>query len=140
MKSTKSTALFFTRVISRTFVFALFSAMLCTLPAHAQMVTGSRMVGFDKAFGISAKAWSVRQTDCSLGVNILWPDNEVTFTFFVKPAEIYEGPLKVDVIQYGTKGKPGDWWKPVVFKIADIGSHTIDVDLPRSGSFCYRAA
>jgi len=89
MKSTKSTALFFARVISRTFVFALFSAMLCTLPAHAQMVTGTRMEGFDKAFGISAKAWSVQQTGCSLGANVLWPDDEVTFTFFVKPAELY---------------------------------------------------
>ena len=131
----KSTHLFFTRAISRTFVFALFSAMLFTLPAHAQMVTGSRMEGFDKAFGISAKAWSVQQTGCSLGANVLWPDDEVTFTFFVKPAELYKGPLKVDVIQYGTRGKPGDWWKPAVFKIADIGSSTVEVDLPPSGGF-----
>jgi len=39
----------------------------------------------------------------------------------------------VDVIHYGTKGKPGDWWKPVVFKIADTSSTTVDVDLPAEG-------
>ena len=102
-------------------------------PASGQMVTGAGMEDFDKTFGISAKGWTVQQIGCSLGANVLWPGEKATFTFFVKPGRTYKGPLKVDVIQYGTKGKPGDWWKPMVFKIADISSSTVEVDLPADG-------
>ncbi len=105
------------------------------LPVLAQMTTGSDMEDFAKAFGIAAKGWTVQQTACSLGANALWPGEEAEFTFFLKPGQPFKGPLKVDVVQYGTKGKPGDWWKPVVFKIADTGSSALDVDLPAEGGF-----
>ena len=104
-------------------------------PVHAQMVTGSGMDDFGKSFGLSAKGWSVQQTACSLGANALWPGEEATFAFHVKPSQPYKGPVRFDVIQYGTRGKPGDWWKPVVFKIADTSSTSLDVDLPAEGGF-----
>lgn len=99
----------------------------------AQMVTGARMEDFAKAFSLSAKGWSVRQVECSLGANVLWPGDQAAFTFFLKTGQPYRGPVKVEVIQYGTKGKPGDWWKPVVFKIANTSSSTVEVDLPAEG-------
>ncbi len=102
-------------------------------PANAQMVTGSSMTDFAKTFGISAQGWSVQQLECNLGANALWPAETATFTFFIKPGQSYQGPLKVDVIQYGTRGKPGDWWQPVVFKIADVSSLRLNVDLPAKG-------
>src|SRR5512139_247125 len=103
--------------------------------ARAQMVTGAAMEDFSKSFGLRGKGWSVQQTACSLGANALWPGEEATFTFFFKPGQPYRGPVKVDVIHYGTRGKPGDWWRPVVFKIADISSATVDADLPAEGGF-----
>ena len=106
---------------------------LFEVAASAQMVTGSDMEDFAQAFGISAKNWSAQETACSSGANALWPGEEATFTFFVKPGQPYKGPLTVNVIQYGTKGKPGDWWKPVVFKIADTSCTTLEVDLPATG-------
>jgi hypothetical protein len=115
------------------FLLAAFLVGLCGVPAHAQMVTGSRMEDFDQAFGLSAKDGTVQQIGCSLGANALWPGDEATFTFYLRPGQPYRGPVKVDVIQYGTRGKPGDWWKPVVFKIADISSSTVEVDLPTEG-------
>ena len=93
------------------------------------------MEDFAKTFGISAKSWSVQQTACSLGANVLCPGDVAEFTFFLKPGQPFKGSLKVDVVQYGTKGKPGDWWKPVVFKIADTSSSTVDVDVPAEGGF-----
>ena len=108
--------------------------LLCGAPSgRSQMVTGSRMEDFAKTFGISAQGWSVQQIGCSLGANALWPGDEATFTFHVQPGQPYKGPVKIDVIQYGTKGKPGDWWKPIVFKIADTSSSTVEVDLPAGG-------
>jgi len=103
--------------------------------ARAQMTTGSDMTDFAETFSLSAKDWSAQETGCSLGANALWPGTEATFTFFVKPGQPYKGPLKVDVIRYGTRGQPGDWWKPIVFKIADASSSAVDVDLPAAGGF-----
>ncbi|MHB8520338.1 MAG: hypothetical protein ACYDH9_06235 [Limisphaerales bacterium] len=122
--------------LSKTWTGVRFTAVavaLWALSARAQMVTGPDLEDFAKTFALSAQDWSVQETGCSLGANALWPGEEATFTFFVKPSQPYRGPLQVDVIQYGTKGKPGDWWKPVVFRIADTSSSTVDVDLPATG-------
>jgi hypothetical protein len=110
-------------------------AVLFALSSRAQMVTGSDMEGFTEAFGLTAKDWSVQQTACNLGANALWPGEVATFTFFLKPGLPFKGSLQVDVIQYGTHGKPGDWWKPVVFRIADTSSTTVDVEVPAEGGF-----
>jgi hypothetical protein len=102
--------------------------------AWAQMTTGSAMEDFGKAFNLSAKGWSVQQIHCNRGANVLWPGEDVSFTFFAKPEQPFKGRLKVDVIRYGTKGKPGDWWKPIVFKIAETHSAEVEVDLPAQGA------
>jgi hypothetical protein len=102
-----------------------------TLPA--QMTTGGAMENFGSVFNLTAKDWSAEQIDCSLGANVLWPGDEAAFTFFIQPGQPYKGTLKAEVIQYGTKGKPGDWWKPVVFKLADVSASSFDVDLPAEG-------
>ncbi len=91
------------------------------------------MEDFAKTFNLSAQGWSVQQIGCSLGANVLWPGDTVTFTFFVKPGHPYKGPVKADVVRYGTKGKPGDWWKPIVFKIAETSSSSVEVELPAEG-------
>jgi len=116
-------------------IICLAAAMLAYMSSlgPAQMVTGSGMEDYGKSFALSARGWSVQQVDCSLGANVLWPGDDASFTFFIKPGQAYKGPLTVHVIHYGTKGKPGDWWKPVVFKIADCGSISQDVDLPVGG-------
>lgn len=114
-------------------LLSLAVVLLSLAKASAQMTTGSDMEDFGKTFGISAQGWSAQQINCSLGANVLWPGDEVSFTYFLKTGKPYKGPLKAEIIQYGTKGKPGDWWKPIVFKIADIGSTTVEVDLPAEG-------
>ena len=108
-------------------------AVGATHPAQAQMVTGSEMTDFNQAFGLAGKGPAIRQTACSQGANVLWPGEEATFTFFVEPAVAFKGSLKVDVVHYGTRGTPGDWWRPVVFKIEDSSTTTVEVDLPAAG-------
>ena len=111
----------------------IFLIVLGPSQARSQMVTGPDMADFSRTFNLTAKGWSVQQIGCSLGANVLWPGEEATFTFFLKTSQPYKGVAKVDVIHYGTKGKPGDWWKPIVFKIADVGSGVLDVDVPAEG-------
>lgn len=114
-------------------LLAAASALFLTRPLPAQMVTGAKMENFAGAFGITAKGWSVQQTECSQGANVLGPGDEASFTFFIKPGEPYKGPVRFEVIRYGTKGKPGDWWKPIVFKIAEGMAATVEADLPAAG-------
>lgn len=111
----------------------LLLALFAGVGARAQMITGSAMEDFGKTFNLSAKGWKAQQIGCSLGANVLWPGEEVTFAFFIKPAQPYKGTIKADVIRYGTRGKPGDWWKPIVFKIDDTSSSSVEVDLPAEG-------
>ncbi|MGO9113975.1 MAG: hypothetical protein ACLP9L_32565 [Thermoguttaceae bacterium] len=104
----------------------------------AQMVTGAGMEDFAKVFGLEgtrAKGWKVFETACSVPANVLWPGDEATFTFRIENGgDAVRGPAKVRVIHYGTCGRPGDVWKPRVFKIGDLADVAIDVDLPAQGA------
>ena len=103
------------------------SAFSCVVfSASGQMTTGSAMEDFDKSFNLSAKGWTVQQIECNEGANVLWPGEQAVFTFFLKPGQPYKGQVRTQVIQYGTKGKPGDWWKPIVFKIAETSTATAE--------------
>ncbi len=117
--------------------------VLCGLPAaelHAQMVTERDMSNYAEAFGLSDKKGSqqfaVRQLEWSPRGNVLWPGDRTSITYLVnnqtdQPIEV-EG--RVDIVAYGTRGIPGNMWLPVVFKIDDIGSIPIKVDLAAHGN------
>ena len=107
--------------------------LLLRATVSAQMTTGKDMEDFGKTFNLSAKNWTVQQIGCSRGANVLWPGEEVSFTFYLKPGQAYKGPIKAEVVRYGTKGKPGDWWKPIVFKISEVSDCAVNVDLPPEG-------
>ena len=77
--------------MKRLFLATILLVAISALPARAQMVTGPGMTDFNQAFDISAKGWSVKQTACSLGANVLWPGDEATFTFFLKPGQPLKG-------------------------------------------------
>jgi hypothetical protein len=118
-------------------LFAVAASLACwqSAPAHGQMVTGGGMTDFKKTFALSAQREVVRQTGCSLGANVLWPGEQAEFTFFVKPGAPLKGAVRVDVVQYGTRAAQGDIWKPIVFKIADTSTTSVNVDLPAEGGF-----
>lgn len=115
--------------------------VLALLPASislAQMTTGERMEDFAKVFGVEgtkAKDWKIFETACSVPANVLWPGDGATFTFRVENSgKEYRGPAMFHVIHYGTCGRPGDVWKPRVFKIANLPDVTISVELPAKGA------
>ena len=106
--------------------------------AHAQMTTGERMEDFARVFGLEgtkAKDWKVYETACSVPANVLWPTDAATFTFRVENGgAAIRGPATLHVVHYGTCGRPGDVWKPRVFKIDDLPDVAVDVDLPAKGA------
>ena len=119
---------------------AVFAALAtASTVSCAQMVTGSDMDRFAEVFGLAGQGVEVHQTRFEVSgqpsANVLWPGETAAVTFHVKPAGGYKGPIRFDVVHYGTQSIPGDMWKPRVFKIADVGSSTLTVDLPAEGGF-----
>ncbi len=110
-----------------------------SLPAWPQMVAGLDMPGFDQALGLPktkpATDYTAQFLASSAPGNILWPGEQASFTFQVVNAT--QQPLvvhgKVDLIAYGTRGRPGDIWVPEVFRIAACGSEPVSVDLKAGG-------
>ncbi|MDQ3812534.1 MAG: hypothetical protein M3347_01130, partial [Armatimonadota bacterium] len=104
-------------------------------PAGAQMVTGTRMTNYAETMGIKLDQriypYSAQLYESSVPGGVLWPGEQPTLSFQI--GNNLDAPLKVrgrvDVIAYGTKGRPGDIWVPEMFKIADAGSMPIAVDI-----------
>jgi hypothetical protein len=126
----------------RNYLLALF--LLLSPIAQAQMVTGGEMTGFREVFSLDtsrqSKSYSADQLAVSIGgrdtANVLAPGEKAQFTFIFtnKTANPIRAHGKWEVIQYGTKGKPGDVWSPIVFRIAVTGEASLDVDLPANGT------
>lgn len=124
-------------------VFAAVLALLAGPPAGAQMVTGAGMTDFAATFALRPAAdVSVAELGCTCPANVLWPKEQATFTFRVqnKSGEALKLPAKVDVVHYGTKGAPGDVWKPIVFKIGDEGSAAVALDVPARGEATFQVS
>ena len=120
----------------RWFPLLALSLLACVAPqARAQMVTGSKMQNFAAAMGIEgheSTEFSVVQTACSLGPNVLWPGEQAEFTFSLAnlTAAAIAGPVKVRVVHYGTRGQPGDVWNPYVFRIDEETPVSVDLNVP----------
>lgn len=122
----------------RTWCLILSLLLLCgTNRSNAQMVTGRRMADYDKTFGLTKEklAYQAILFETNAEGNIFHPHEEPRFQFQIQnhTNETITVQGKVDVMAYGTKGIPGNIWKPRVFKIADIESISIGVNLPGKG-------
>ncbi|MBI1388923.1 MAG: hypothetical protein GC154_10795 [bacterium] len=80
-------------------------------------------------------------TDGDRNVNVLWPGETGRFQFRISNTsdQAFNGPIRIDVYQYGTKGRLGDIWKPEVFiikrlepvetKVAIDAKASVDVEI-----------
>ena len=108
-------------------------------PAHAQMISGDRIPGYAETFGVvlheRSYPYTAQLIECTAPGNVLWPGDTPSFTFQI--VSHLDTPLavqgKVDVIAYGTKGRPGDIWKPDMVKMANVDSISIPIDLAPQG-------
>ncbi len=128
----------------RTSALAVFALALFTLPLHAQLTAGPKMPGFAEAFGIEGAKQAtdytvdeieVRAGDTSMA-NVLWPGEKADFLlhFTNKSHRDIKGKASIIVEQYGTSVPPGDIWHPNVFRIADVATVDIDLDLHSGGT------
>ncbi|MHB9007546.1 MAG: hypothetical protein ACYDC1_11510, partial [Limisphaerales bacterium] len=114
--------------------------LLTVLPLRAQMVTGRDIPGFREAFGLTgnapAKGITLDQLRSSPPANILHPGDKAAFVF--KLSNGSGEPLDLEghweVVQYGTRSRPGDVWVPDLFKIADAGRTSVKITCPAGES------
>jgi hypothetical protein len=107
------------------------------------MQTADKAPGFAETFGLDRTAptdWSIQEIACSVPANVLLPNENATFTFQIQNRSEQASAIKatVRVVRYGTRGTPGDFWKPVVFKIADLESQPVEIHLPPKGAVEFR--
>jgi len=112
-------------------------------PARAQMVTGKDIPGFAETLGVTAdraaQTWAMEELAIRTGekdsVNVLWPGETASLTLLItnKSSERLLAHGRIEVIRYGTRGRPGDFWTPDMFSIRHCGDESIDVDVPGNG-------
>jgi hypothetical protein len=109
--------------------------------SQAQMVTGAKMPGFAEAFGLTAKPdVEVRQLSVDTGsstmVDILGDGEQAHLVFHLtnRSNEDIRGKATFRLVHYGTAVPEGDVWVPHVFKIGDIGSTPVELNMAKGAS------
>lgn len=95
--------------------------------------------GFYETFDIARdhKPLPCRLTliESSAAGNVFHPDDTTVFTFQIENLtdEPFRATGKVDVVHYGGRGQPGEMWVPEFYRIDDVGSVPIEVDVGARG-------
>ncbi len=120
------------------FMLFILAVIFTAIPLQAKMVTASKIPGFTETFGITdvkTATFTVQQVESSIPSNILWPEHKVAYTLQI--TNTGATPLvktgKIDVVSYGTRGRPDDIWVPDMFKLGDAASVPVDVNIPAKG-------
>ncbi|RPH90814.1 MAG: hypothetical protein EHM72_18705, partial [Calditrichaeota bacterium] len=109
--------------------------LLLPFSINAQMVAGDAIPEFNDTFSCgSAPPDSTIHTSLiasSIPGNVLWPQEQVQLTlqFENTAARSIHIDGWLDILAYGTRGRPGDIWTPEMFKIADIGRVPFTIEL-----------
>ena len=114
-------------------LLSLLLTLAGTLPLSAQMVPGIRLIGEAEELGLDRKQQSrdfkVQEISCNVPANVLWPGDQASLRLRI--TNLTAAPLtaegRIEVIQYGTRGRPGNIWEPLFYKIAPVDSIPLQI-------------
>lgn len=124
---------------SLAFAFIILTALAAFRPARAQMQTGPNMKDFDKIFGVKSfereYAFQLSLLSLSAPGGVYFPGQQPRVSFQIRNNrdQALRVAGKVEVIPYGTRGLPGDIWKPEVFSTGKISALPIEVNIDAKG-------
>lgn len=127
MSHSKSTALFF---------ILLFWSLT---HANAQMRAPREWSGYENVLrvknGLRGYDFDVSCIRTSSPANVFWPGEKVSLTIQIvnNTAETLEVEGRIDIIRYGTVGRPNDIWQPDMIKLADSAMMPVRVKVPANG-------
>jgi len=116
----------------------LFSVFLLQ-KINAQMRAPEQWLNYELVLNVKNNQrnydFDVYCTRTSSPANLFWPGEKPKFTFLIanNTKEPISTDAKVEIIQYGSKGIPNDIWLPEMFKIADIQTITVRIEISANG-------
>ncbi|MDD6211399.1 MAG: hypothetical protein PUB21_12445, partial [Bacteroidales bacterium] len=123
---------------NRVIVTALVS-LFCVFMLKAQMQEPHNWKNYEEILGVKNGLrhydYDVTTIYSSAPANIFWPDDKVKFTFQLSSnidRAITEN-AHVHIIRYGTKGIPNDIWMPQMYKIEEVASIPVKVEMTPNG-------
>ena len=91
--------------------------------------------GLRETFNLSGEVWTVQQTACSLGENVLRPGQKAEFTFFVKPDQDFKGKVRLETVRYGMRPRLEEPRRPSVYRIETVGIAEQEAEISTEGGF-----
>ncbi|MBS1605620.1 MAG: hypothetical protein JST42_23345, partial [Bacteroidetes bacterium] len=116
--------------------------VLCLLIAassRAQMVPPQNWVDYEKVLGVTNDLhhydYDVYPVSSAVATGVWWPEDKPAYTIAVvnNGDQPIQTKGRIDIIRYGTRGRPNDVWLPEMVKLADLGSLPVDIDIPARG-------
>lgn len=105
----------------------------------AQMKSPPDWVNYEEVLGVKNRLrhydFDVSAVRSSAPANILWPGEQPVYTIQImnNTQEPMQTEGKIDLIHYGTRGRPNDVWLPEMVKLGETGSIAVSVNIPVSG-------
>lgn len=104
-----------------------------------QMKDPAEWVNYGQVLGVNTHLhhydYEVLVVHSSAPANILWPGEQPVYTVQVvnNLGEPVDAEGRIDIIRYGSRGRPDDVWLPEMIKLADEGSLPVQVHIPANG-------
>ncbi|MFX1708764.1 hypothetical protein PV783_32665 [Chitinophaga sp. CC14] len=105
----------------------------------AQMKAPEEWVNYETVMGVRNSQrhynYDVVLAGASNTTNVLWPGEQPSYTIQVvnQLNEPINTEGKIELISYGTKGRPGDVWQPEMVKFATISTTPVKVNISPKG-------
>jgi hypothetical protein len=105
----------------------------------AQMKDPVHWLNFEKTLNVKNNQrfynFDVYCIRSSASANTLWPGEKPKFTFQItnNTNNLISENGKIEIIQYGSKGIPNDVWLPEMYKIGDVQSIPVKVEIVANG-------
>ena len=116
-------------------LFTLFSILVL----KAQMQEPHNWRDYEEVLGLQNGLrhydYDVTAIYSSAPANVFWPDDKVKFTFQLSSNidEAITENASIHIIHYGTKGIPNDIWMPQMYKIAEVATIPVKVEMTPNG-------
>ncbi len=113
--------------------------ILGCLKTEAQMTAPTEWVNYEQVFGLKNNLrvydYNVAIIESSTSTNVLWPAEQPAYTIQVvnNLAEPIQVKGKIDLIRYGTRGRPNDVWLPEMVKFGDVSSVPVSFNIMAKG-------
>ncbi|MEZ2443464.1 hypothetical protein AB6805_17190 [Chitinophaga sp. RCC_12] len=113
--------------------------LVSAVSGMAQMKAPEEWMNYETVMGVRNNqrhySYDVMLVKASNNTNVLWPGEQPAYT--IQVVNQLDEPIttegKIELISYGTKGRPGDVWQPEMVKFATVSITPVKVNISPKG-------